>query len=183
MAAGRPLNVGEWSVLALLCEAPAHGWALAAELAPESGVGVVWSLSRPLVYRALELLEHGGLAEEAGEVSSSLGPARTLHRPTPAGREALAGWLAQPVAHLRDVRPDLLLKLLFAARAGVDTAPLLRAQHVLAARAVDALERELECASTTHEAMLLRYRIETARAVLRFVEAMAAPLLPEQANV
>jgi DNA-binding PadR family transcriptional regulator len=174
MAADRPLNVGEWSVLALLCEQPAHGWALAAELAPDGPVGVVWSLTRPLVYRALELLEQGGLAEEAGEVSSVRGPARTLHRPTPAGRTALAGWLAQPVPHLRDVRPDLLLKLLFSDRSGLDPTPLLTAQRALAARAAEVLEGELAGTPAGRARMLLHYRVETAHGVLRFVEAVLA---------
>lgn len=172
--ADRPLNAGEWSVLALLCEQPAHGWALARQLAPDGEIGVVWALTRPLVYRALELLEQGGLVERAGEVSSSRGPSRTLHRPTPAGRDALADWLARPVAHLRDVRPDLLLKLLFSERAGVDPTPLLTAQRALALQAVEALERDLDGAPPGASRMLLRYRAETAHGVLRFVEALIA---------
>jgi PadR family transcriptional regulator AphA len=74
MADERELAPGEWSVLGLLAEQPAHGWALAAELAPDGGIGSVWSLGRPLVYRSLEILERRGLIEPAGLEDSVRGP-------------------------------------------------------------------------------------------------------------
>jgi hypothetical protein len=50
------LAPGEWAVLALLCERPAHGWLLACELAPSGELGSIWSLGRLLVYRSIGVL-------------------------------------------------------------------------------------------------------------------------------
>ena len=39
MAEERPLTSGEWSILGLLNEAPAHGWALSVALSPNGDIG------------------------------------------------------------------------------------------------------------------------------------------------
>lgn len=93
--AERRRSVGEWSVLALLTESPAHGWALASQLEPGGEVGSIWSLSRPLVYRALELLRTDGLVEPVGASASTRGPSRTLFSPTRIGRSSLVVWLRE----------------------------------------------------------------------------------------
>jgi PadR family transcriptional regulator AphA len=164
----RPLTAGEWSVLALLCEEPAHGWALANLLASDAEIGRIWTLRKSLVYRALELLHERELVEVAGSAASPKGPSRTMYRATDEGRRWLGRWLAEPVEHIRDLRPDLLLKLAFAERSVVDTSVLLDAQRSLLEEVVASLERRLEGAGGT-EAILLRYQVETAGAALRFV--------------
>jgi DNA-binding PadR family transcriptional regulator len=87
----------------------------------------VWTMGRPLVYRSLEILEQRGLIEAAGHEPGIRGPNRTILRITPAGRDALMLWLAEPVDHVRDVRSLLLLKLVFAERLDVDARPMLLA--------------------------------------------------------
>jgi PadR family transcriptional regulator AphA len=168
----RELAPGEWSVLALLGEQPAHGWALAATLAPEGEVGSVWSLGRPLVYRSLEILERRGLIEPAGLEASVRGPRRTVFRITPAGREELDRWLAEPVAHVHEIRSLLLLKLVLGQRLGTAPGPLLEGQRALLVERVEALEERL-AESDGAERIMTRYRLETARAALRFVEGSA----------
>ncbi|MEZ5099646.1 MAG: PadR family transcriptional regulator [Thermoleophilia bacterium] len=81
----QPRSGTEWSVLALLCERPSHGFALARALAPEGEVGRVWSSTRPLVYRALDQLASAGLVREAGSEAGDRGPRRTLLEPTAQG--------------------------------------------------------------------------------------------------
>jgi hypothetical protein len=92
---------------------------------------------------------------------------------TSAGRRSIARWLTEPVPHVRDLRSALLLKLLFAQRAGLDRLPLLEAQRAILAETVLALEAapvgEEEAAQTVR-----LFRLETARAGLRFVEAERA---------
>jgi DNA-binding PadR family transcriptional regulator len=171
VTAERELAPGEWSVLALLCEEPAHGWALAAAVAPDGEIGAVWSLGRPLVYRSLEILQQRGLIEPAGSAPSVRGPSRTLFRPTRKGRKAVSDWLAEPVAHVRDVRPMLLLKLVFGRRAGVDQDAMLSAQYELLAELTGQFEGELVQAEGTEE-LLQRFQLENARAALRFVGAL-----------
>ena len=183
MTVDRVLAPGEWAVLALLCERPAHGWALASQLRPEGELGAVWTMGRPLVYRSLEILETRRLIEAAGHEPGIRGPNRTILQPTPAGRDALMRWLVEPVDHIRDVRSLLLLKLVFADRLAVDPRPMLLAQHDANVVSVAALESRAELASGG-ERILLRFRLESTRGVLRFIEGMlATETMSEEAAV
>jgi PadR family transcriptional regulator AphA len=169
----RELAPGEWSILALLAEAPSHGWALARQMARDGEIGRVWALGRPLVYRALELLETRGLVEPTGSERGTRGPNRTVFCATEAGRQALGRWLGEPVAHVRDVRSLLLLKLVLLERAGLDREPLLQAQRELVVPAVHALETRLARSRGT-ESIFVRFRLESTRAVLAFIDGLLA---------
>jgi DNA-binding PadR family transcriptional regulator len=169
----RELAPGEWSVLALLAEEPGHGWALARQMARDGEIGRVWALGRPLVYRALELLEERGLIEPVGSERGVRGPNRTVFRATPEGREALAEWLEVPVEHVRDVRSLLLLKLVLIDRAGLDREPLLNAQRGHVVPAIATLEKRLG-ESTGSEAIFVRFRLESTKAVLDFIDGLLA---------
>jgi DNA-binding PadR family transcriptional regulator len=133
------LSLTECAVLALLVEEPRHGYDLASELSPSSEVGEVWTVSRPLVYRALDRLEALGLAEARRREPGQAGPRRTVYGPTRRGRSLLRRWLAAPVDHLRDVRGALLLKLVLGRRLGVDRGPLVESQLRALAPQLDAL--------------------------------------------
>jgi PadR family transcriptional regulator AphA len=167
-------------VLGLLCEKPAHGWSLARALRADGDVGRVWTTTRPLVYRAISVLGEKGYLAEHGSEASSLGPARTLLGATPAGRRALRRWLGRPVEHVRDVRSELMLKLLLLERRNDDPRPLLEAQRrVLAPR-----ERALAAharGSTGFDRTLALWRLSNARAALRFLEVAAAEWAPDEA--
>jgi len=169
--AERELAPGEWAVLALLSEQPAHGWALASQLGPEGELGSVWSLGRPLVYRSIEILAERGLIEPSGHEPGLRGPNRTIYRTTCEGATSLLGWVSEPVEHVRDVRSLLLLKLIFAERIGLDPTVMLRRQYDLIGEGVDALEERVQ-SSTGTERILLLFRLESTRAVLRFVEGL-----------
>jgi PadR family transcriptional regulator AphA len=169
--AARELAPGEWAVLALLSERPTHGWALAAQLGPDGELGSVWSLGRPLVYRSIEILAERGLIEPCGHEPGTRGPNRTIYRTTCEGATSLLGWVNEPVEHVRDVRSLLLLKLIFAERIGLDPAQMLATQHGLIASGLAALEDRVR-ASEGSEQILLRFRLESTRAVLRFVEGL-----------
>lgn len=160
----RPLS--EWVCLALVAEAPTHGWAVVRALAPGGEIGRVWSLSRPLTYRALDRLVADGLVVEAG-VAPGSGPRRTMLRATPRGRREVRRWLTTPVEHLRDVRTALLLKLVLAERAGLDVWPLLAEQRrrfapAFAALASRARNRDADAVD--------RWRHASSQAVRRFLE-------------
>lgn len=177
MGGERELGPGEWSVLALLAEAPGHGWALAGQLGRGGSVGKVWSVGRPLVYRALDTLADRGLIEPVGEEPGLRGPNRTIFDTTDAGRAALLEWLYAPVDHVRDVRSMLLLKLVLLDRAGLPSNRLLHAQRTVVEPVVASLVTRLD-ESPRDEAIFLRFRLETTRAVLDFIDAM----LREQAR-
>ena len=59
--------MGEWACLGILATGRAHGFAVAARLKPTGDVGRVWSMSRPLTYRALDQLAAQGLIRPVGE--------------------------------------------------------------------------------------------------------------------
>ncbi len=158
-------------MLALLAEQPGHGWALARQMTRSGEIGAVWSLGRPLVYRALELLDQRGLIEAIGHEPGLRGPNRTIFRATAEGREALAKWLAEPVEHVREVRSLFLLKLILIDRAAIDSEPLLEAQRASVVPAVETLETRL-AASTGTERILVRFRLESTRAVLHFIDSL-----------
>jgi DNA-binding PadR family transcriptional regulator len=165
----RELAPGEWSVLALLREQPAHGWALATTLSPDGEVGSVWSLGRPLVYRSLEILEKRGLIEPAGLEPSARGPQRTVFRITERGTEAIDAWFRTPVGHVHEIRAALLLKLVFAGRRKLDIRPMLDQQLEILDERIEQLEARLGD-SEGAERIMSHFRLETALAARRFVE-------------
>lgn len=162
------VSLNEWVVLALLAEAPAHGFAVARELRPDRDLGRILTVHRPLVYRALARLVAAGLAEPFETEPGDAGPARTLHRPTRRGRAALAAWFVQPVEHIRDLRIEFLVKVRLSERAGRDPGPLIGAQSAALASAFDRVT------SLSDEADVVDlWRHHTASAALGFLEDLA----------
>jgi DNA-binding PadR family transcriptional regulator len=176
MAAQQHPSLGSWAVLGLLCEADTHGWTLVRALAPQGEIGRVWSIPRAIVYRTIGLLIDAGLVERAGVEQGARGSTRTLLRVTPSGRHDFERWLAEPVAHVRDLRSELLLKLLFARRSGRDRAPVLQAQRAILAETVKGLESR-PVGEEPSEVTLRTFRLETARAGQRFVDQELAGLV------
>ncbi|MDA0185315.1 PadR family transcriptional regulator [Solirubrobacter phytolaccae] len=163
------LATGEWAVLALVAEAPTHGFAVARALVSGGEVGRVWAMRRPLVYRTLDVLTERELVRAAGTEPSETGPPRTVLEVTEAGRERVDAWRLEPVQHVRDARADLMLKLLFLDRAKLDPAPLLTAQR----ERFEAIAAELEAVEDEGFARTLAlWRLENTRAAVRFVEQM-----------
>ena len=100
----------EWTVLALLSQRPAHGFAVSQLTASDGELGRIWRIPRPVVYRAIgRLVDAGLIAPES--VEPGLGPQRTIYSVTPQGREEAERWLSTPVEHVRDIRSHLLIKL------------------------------------------------------------------------
>jgi PadR family transcriptional regulator AphA len=165
------MTPSEWAVLALLAEGPTHGFAIARAMADDGEIGKVWSLRRPRVYYAIEALTRLGLARPTGTVASRSGPERTVLRITPAGRRALADWLATPVDHVRDARSLLLLKLLFLDRRGDDPKPLLVAQRGRFEQAANRFQTAADEAQGFDQT-LLRWRLETVTGAIRFIDTI-----------
>jgi DNA-binding PadR family transcriptional regulator len=173
------LTAGEWAILALLDEGPAHGFALARAMATGGEVGRVWDMRRPLVYRALDTLKRLALIRPVAKLPSDSGPQRTILEPTPEGRRLLAEWLERPVEHVRDARSLLMLKLLFLSRRDADPAPLLRAQREQFAALAGRLTLAADAAEGFERGLLL-WRLHSTTAAVRFTEAMLSePTLTE----
>ena len=123
----------------MLYPAPMHGFAVAARLKPDADVGRVWSLSRALTYRSLEQLTVRGHIHPIGIEPGIAGGNRTVLAATRSGRAALRKWVATPVTHLRDVRSELLLKLVIAEICEIDITPMLDEQRTVIAATADAI--------------------------------------------
>ncbi|HNJ98230.1 MAG TPA: helix-turn-helix transcriptional regulator [Ilumatobacteraceae bacterium] len=160
------LLLGEWACLGVVAVAPTHGFAVAQRLRPEGDLGRVWSLSRALTYRALDQLVARGHLVASGSEPGIAGGQRTVLTITPQGRMLLEAWLAEPVPHLRDLRSELLLKLLLSHENGVDPTPLLTRQRDVVQQMANAL-----AAPNTDDVVAI-WRHEASQAALRFVDRL-----------
>lgn len=172
----RHLTLAEWAVLGLLGCGPQHAFAIVKSLARGGELGRVWSVATPVVYRAVNTLRDDGLIEALGEERSEAGPPRTLLSITRTGRRRLDVWLRTPVAHLREVRSELMLKLALLACLHKPANALVAAQSKAFAPMLTGLETNLREAQLTgdFEVTLARWRLESARAAQRFLDEVAA---------
>jgi len=168
----RELLLGEWACLGILYEGRTHGFAVASMLRAGGELGRVWSLSRALTYRSLDQLADRGLVRAVGEEPGIAGGNRTVLAATRAGRAELHRWLEAPVEHLRDLRSELLLKLVIADRCGIDVTPMLQHQREVVADLAAAITAETRDDGGTDVVMLWRH--ETSEAALRFLDQLPA---------
>jgi DNA-binding PadR family transcriptional regulator len=169
-ANGHDLLLGEWACLGILYAAPAHGFAIAARLKPSGDIGRVWSLTRPLTYRSLDLLTERGFIQSIGEERGIAGGTRTILAATRPGRAQLRKWLQTPVVHLRDLRSELLLKLVLARSCGIDVSAMLARQRDHIAE----LGAGLDAAASADPADAVAiWRSESAHAALRFLDRIS----------
>jgi molybdopterin-binding protein len=163
-------SFAEHVCLALVAEGVTHGWAVGSLLAPSGELGRIWSLSRPLCYRAIDGLVEKGLVTRRGHTPGQ-GRERVLLAPTADGRRTARRWLNTPVQHVRDVRTELLMKLALRERAALDTKPLLMAQQAVLESTIEALTSD-----TTDGGLVELWRREQARAVRRFLDQAIDPV-------
>src|SRR5580700_6119174 len=167
-----PMALPEWTVLVLLSQRPAHGFAVSQLTAPGGELGRIWRIPRPVVYRAIgRLLDAEFITPES--VEPGLGPQRTIYTVTARGREEAERWLNTPVEHVRDIRSHLLIKLALLHRAGRDPAGLLKRQRA----ALDPIARAMRVPQAKPDGFdetLLAWRRATAAAALGFLDDIAA---------
>ena len=168
------LSRTELAVLGLLAERPAHGFAIFKELKPATEVGRVFTVRRPLVYRALDRLVGAGLAESAHTEPGDAGPQRVIHTITPSGRKRLAAWLDEPVEHVRDIRIEFLLKLALLERSGLSPLALVRRQRTALQATLDALDDP-----DRHPDNVELWRHHNAAATTSYLEHLEARYLTE----
>jgi PadR family transcriptional regulator AphA len=167
------LLLGEWACLGILYERPSHGFAVAARLTPGADVGRVWSSSRSLTYRSLDQLVQRGLVVAVGEERGVAGGTRTVLAATRHGRAMFRRWLHSPVVHLRDVRSELLLKIVLASANDIDVSATIRAQRERAVEFVEMLDRSGDDRDIVH-----LWRRESAEATVRFLDRLGAASTP-----
>lgn len=162
------LSVTEHAVLGLLAEGPSHGFALARQLSVEEDLGRIYTVRRPLVYRALDRLVDNGLAEPMHAEKGDSGPTRVIHRVTPAGRREVRRWLNRPVEHVRDIRIEFLLKVALLRRSRQSPTPLVKSQRASLEPTLRALDD-----AATHDHVEI-WRQHSARAAAAYLEDLAS---------
>jgi PadR family transcriptional regulator AphA len=165
------LTLAEWAVLGALGRKHSHGFALVKALAPQGQFGRIWSVPTPVVYRAINNLRDAGLIETVGAEPSDAGPTRTLLGLTPDGKRQLDRWLTTPVAHMREVRSELLLKLAMLAHLNRKPDRLVAAQLRRFGPVVAALEARVK-GEAGFDATLAEWRVESARSTIRFLQGL-----------
>jgi len=156
----RPLSLIEWVVLCIACEKPTYGSVIAGLFSRGGSLGRVWQVSRAGVYRAIERLERLGLVRTLGPQRAEDAPPHWMITATPAGRKAARVWLRTPVAHGREVRSELMIKLALLDRAGDNPQDLLRRQLAAFGPLAAALaDRVLATTGTEHTLALWRHEM------------------------
>jgi DNA-binding PadR family transcriptional regulator len=152
-------------LLALLASGPRYGYQLRTEF--ESATGSSWPLNVGQVYTTLNRAERDGFVETIETDAQG----RVMYRITDAGREALDGWFAGPVAIADRPRDELAIKLAMAlVTPGVDVARVVQIQRGATMRhlqEVTRLKTPPEKASTSelgwalvHESMIFHAEAE-----------------------
>jgi DNA-binding PadR family transcriptional regulator len=168
----RPLSLLEWVVLCIACEKPTYGSVIAGLFSREGSLGRVWLVSKAGVYRAIPRLEQLGLLQTLGPQRAEDAPPHWIITATPAGRKAAKMWLRTPVAHGRDVRSELLIKLALLDRAGHNSQDLLRRQLAAFGPLAAALADRVHD-STGMEHTLALWRHEMMSGTIEFLDQAA----------
>lgn len=162
-----------FGLLALLDEAPSHGYHL--KTAFERRTGGSWALNVGQVYTTVQRLERDGLVESIGGGGDD---DRREYRITPAGREQLTAWFDGPVVAEAPARDELTIKVLLAVAAGdVDVTALLQRQRRASVEQLQAYTRRKAKAEPKRDVaflILLDALIFRAEAEIRWLDACEA---------
>jgi DNA-binding PadR family transcriptional regulator len=162
----------KFGILGLLAEQPLHAYAVKARF--EDLLGGSWEVNIGQVYTTLQRLERDGLVDPA-EPRGDRG--RLPYRLTEVGSKALATWLAEPESEPQQLREEIYLKLLLAARvADCDLPTLLaRQRRVYLQRLKDLAAVEEQARSQGRDDLALLYQgaLLHTEADLKWVDACA----------
>jgi DNA-binding PadR family transcriptional regulator len=134
------LTPAEYAVLGLLQGHPSHGYDLQRQLTGRRGLGLICPVEPAMVYAILKSLS--GLELVNGAWDNSAYPPKAIYSVTDAGDAEFQRWLSRPVARMREVRLDLMIKLYF----------LLQSSDSDVDRAKQLMEEQVEaCGAYAHE--------------------------------
>lgn len=159
------LDLVEASCLVLVSHGVSHGYELAKQFEPNSLIGEVLTLSRPVVYRAVKSLEAKQLLRSV-ESTGIRGQLKWKLKCTPSGERVIKQWLSEPVTHIRDMRNEFLIKILLMQILKQNTKQLIQKQRASLKTVTETL---LANSSPTPVSI---WRREQARAALRFIDEL-----------
>jgi len=164
-----------YGLLALLDEAPSHGYQL--KTAFERRTGGNWALNIGQVYTTIQRLERDGLVESF-DGDAAADDERRAYRITQAGRSQLASWFDNPVVPEAPARDELTIKVLLAVAAGdIDVSVLLQRQRRASIEQLQAYTRRKAKADPKRDTaflILLDALIFRTEAEIRWLDACDA---------
>src|SRR5262245_8437471 len=170
-----------YAILGLLRERPMHGYEIAQHFKPEEELGQVVPADMSTIYTFLkDLQEHGLIRGERVTVGAR--PPRTVFSLTTEAEPLFLDWLRRPVARMREIRLDFLLKLYFAQQFGPAEAKALVKAQITACR--DYLERQKtstrDLNPTSFESLVLESKLTAAESMLDWLNRIASRVVPRQ---
>ncbi len=162
----------KYGLLGLLVEEPLHGYEVKNRF--EAMLGGTWEVNIGQVYTTLQRLERDGLVRPAGERGDR---GKLLYEISDSGRQALNEWLAQPESGPQELREDIYVKLLLAARlANGDLRPLLSRQkraYLQRLRDLNQLEARAKKDGRTDLARLVRGALLHTEADIKWIDELS----------
>ncbi len=162
----------KYGLLGLLAEEPLHGYEVKNRF--EAMLGGTWEVNIGQVYTTLQRLERDGLVRPAGERGDR---GKLLYEVSDAGRKALNEWLAQPESGPQELREDIYVKLLLAARlANGNLGPLLSRQkraYLQRLRDLNQLEARARKDGRTDLARLVRGALLHTEADIKWIDELS----------
>jgi hypothetical protein len=122
-----------------------------------------------LTYRSLDQLAARGFIQPIRSERGIAGGNRTILAATRTGRAQLRKWLQTPVPHLRDLRSELLLKVVIADMCDIDITAMLHQQH---AHILSLAEVLADPEPNADDDVVALWRAESSLGALRFVERL-----------
>jgi PadR family transcriptional regulator AphA len=164
------LTPAEYAVLGLLRQRATYGYELQRQLSGNHGLGRVCPVEPAMVYAILKSL--AGLELIDGEWDRSVYPPKAVYATTAEGEASFLRWLSSPVARLREVRYDFLVKLYFALQEDPGLARDLVAAQIEACRDYSQrVEDETQRAAPgSFDAIVLASRASAARLTLDWLQ-------------
>jgi DNA-binding PadR family transcriptional regulator len=163
-----------YGLLALLDEAPSHGYQL--KTAFERRTGGNWALNIGQVYTTIQRLERDGFVESVdGDATDD---DRREYRITATGRAQLGEWFDHPVVAEAPARDELTIKVLLAVAAGdIDVTAMLQRQRRASVEQLQAYTRRKAKADPKQDTaflILLDALIFRTEAEIRWLDACDA---------
>jgi DNA-binding PadR family transcriptional regulator len=158
-----------YGVLGLLAEQPLHGYQVRNRF--EGMLGGTWDVNIGQVYSTLQRLERDGMVRTAGPRGDR---GKLVYELTDLGRGELESWLAEPESGPQQLRQEVYVKLLLAARVANGGLPeLLRKQkraYLQRLKDVSGLEERARGDGKDDLALLLRGALLHTEADLTLID-------------
>jgi DNA-binding PadR family transcriptional regulator len=170
-----------YAILGLLREQPMHGYEIAQHFKPEADLGQVVPADMSTIYTFLkDLQEHGLISGKRETVGAR--PPRTVFSPTPEAEDLFLDWVHRPVARIREVRLDFLLKLYFAQRLGAKGAKALVDAQIVVCRSYLSRQKASVRAlvPSSFESLVLESKLTAAESTLNWLKRIAAQVAPQK---